>query len=105
MTDHTEPSNISPSDPAEPTQSPDRRGLYIKTFGCQMNEYDSQKLAKILESNYQLVEAPEQADLILVNTCSVREKPEHKLYSLLGEVRDLKARKPGVMVGVGGCVA
>jgi len=105
MTDHTEPSNISPSNPAEPTQSPDRRGLYIKTFGCQMNEYDSQKLAKILESNYQLVEAPEQADLILVNTCSVREKPEHKLYSLLGEVRDLKARKPGVMVGVGGCVA
>ena len=84
---------------------PSRQGLYIKTFGCQMNEYDSQKLAKILESDYELVAAPEDADLILVNTCSVRDKPEQKLYSLLGEVRDLKARKPGVMIGVGGCVA
>jgi tRNA-2-methylthio-N6-dimethylallyladenosine synthase len=70
-----------------------------------MNEYDSQKLAKILETEYELVAAPEEADLILVNTCSVRDKPEQKLYSLLGEVRDLKARKPGVMIGVGGCVA
>lgn len=82
-----------------------RAGLYIRTFGCQMNEYDSEKLAKILESQYQLVDHPSKAKLILVNTCSVREKPEHKLFSLLGELRQYKTADPEVMIGVGGCVA
>lgn len=80
-------------------------GVYIRTFGCQMNEYDSQKLAKILEGNYQQVGTPEEAELILINTCSVREKPEHKLYSLLGEVREFKRQNRNVLIGVGGCVA
>jgi tRNA-2-methylthio-N6-dimethylallyladenosine synthase len=82
-----------------------RPGLYIRTFGCQMNEYDSQKLAKIFEGSHRLVGAPEEAELILLNTCSVREKPEHKLYSLLGEVKELKEKNRDVMIGVGGCVA
>lgn len=79
--------------------------LYIKTFGCQMNEYDSEKLAAILEESYELVQSPDQASLILINTCSVREKPEHKLFSLLGELRPLKRRNPELLIGVGGCVA
>jgi tRNA-2-methylthio-N6-dimethylallyladenosine synthase len=82
-----------------------KKGVYIRTFGCQMNEYDSQKLARILESGYRMVENPEEAQLILVNTCSVREKPENKLYSLLGQIRKLKNNREDVMVGVGGCVA
>ena len=80
-------------------------GLYIRTFGCQMNEYDSSKLAKLLEEDYTLVQSPEKAGLILVNTCSVREKPEQKLYSLLGQLRPLKEQNPDLIVGVGGCVA
>jgi tRNA-2-methylthio-N6-dimethylallyladenosine synthase len=83
----------------------ERKSVYIRTFGCQMNEYDSQKLAKILEGEYDLVSTPEEAELILINTCSVREKPEHKLYSLLGQVKKLKGDRSKVMVGVGGCVA
>ncbi|MBN8550672.1 MAG: tRNA (N6-isopentenyl adenosine(37)-C2)-methylthiotransferase MiaB, partial [Deltaproteobacteria bacterium] len=75
------------------------------TFGCQMNEYDSQKLAKVLEPGYTSVDTPEAADLIVINTCSVREKPEAKLFSMLGEMKQLKAHKPHLMVGVGGCVA
>lgn len=82
-----------------------KKALFIKTHGCQMNEYDSQKLIKILEDDYYPVNDAEQAQLILVNTCSVRDKPEQKLYSLLGELRELKQEYPGVMVGVGGCVA
>jgi tRNA-2-methylthio-N6-dimethylallyladenosine synthase len=85
--------------------SRERRGVYIRTFGCQMNEYDSQKLEKILEPNYFSVDAPEKADLVLINTCSVREKPEHKLFSLLGEMKELKSQNPDLMIGVGGCVA
>lgn len=82
-----------------------KRALYIRTFGCQMNEYDSEKLERILEPRYTRVDAPEKADLVLINTCSVREKPEHKLFSLLGEMRELKQQNPALMVGVGGCVA
>jgi tRNA-2-methylthio-N6-dimethylallyladenosine synthase len=80
------------------------KNLYIKTFGCQMNEYDSLKLAKILESEYKLVETPEEADLIFINTCSVRDKAEKKVYSLLGSFKRLKKKKK-VVIGVGGCVA
>lgn len=79
--------------------------MYIRTFGCAMNEHDTQKLYKILEKEYHPVDAPEKADLVLINTCSVREKPEQKLYSMLGEMRELKATNPKMMVGVCGCVA
>lgn len=82
-----------------------RQGVYIRTYGCQMNEHDTQKLYKILEKEYQPVDSPDKADLVLINTCSVREKPEQKLYSVLGEMKELKSEKPGLMVGVCGCVA
>lgn len=80
-------------------------GLYIRTFGCQMNEYDSEKLAKILENQYRRVNNPEEAELVLINTCSVREKPEHKVYSILGQINELKQQNKDLMIGVGGCVA
>jgi tRNA-2-methylthio-N6-dimethylallyladenosine synthase len=81
--------------------------LYIKTFGCQMNEYDSEKMADVLREShgYQLTEKPEDADLLLVNTCSIREKAQEKVFSELGRWRRWKEQKPGVMIGVGGCVA
>jgi len=80
-------------------------GVFIKTFGCQMNEYDSEKLMTILDGKYRPVDTPEEAKLLLVNTCSVREKPEHKLYSYVGKLRELKLEDPEVLIGVGGCVA
>jgi len=80
-------------------------GVYIKTFGCQMNEYDSEKLLKLVEPRFFPVDAPDKAELILINTCSVRDKPEQKLYSLLGEMKILKDQNPNVLIGVGGCVA
>ena len=82
-----------------------KQGVYIRTFGCQMNEYDTQKLYKILEKDYQPVETPEQADLVLINTCSVRDKPEQKLYSMLGQLKGMRETRPNMMVGVCGCVA
>lgn len=85
--------------------SVDRKSLYIKTYGCQMNVYDSDKLEKILEDKYSVVPTPEEADLILLNTCSVRDKPEQKLYSLLGRYQGLKDDNPDLLIGVGGCVA
>lgn len=88
----------------EPKQ--DKQGVYIRTFGCQMNEYDTQKLYKILEKDYRPVDAPDKADLVLINTCSVRDKPEQKLYSILGELKGIKRdARPEMMVGVCGCVA
>ena len=79
--------------------------VYIKTFGCQMNEYDSDKMADVLAAaqGYEPTTDVEQADLILFNTCSVREKAQEKVFSDLGRVRHLK--KKGVLIGVGGCVA
>jgi len=81
--------------------------LYIKTFGCQMNEYDSDKMADVLRAShgYQRIENPEDADLLLVNTCSIREKAQEKVFSELGRWRQLKDKKPGIVIGVGGCVA
>jgi tRNA-2-methylthio-N6-dimethylallyladenosine synthase len=80
--------------------------LFIKSFGCQMNEHDSQKIASILEEEgYELTEDPEKADCIILNTCSVREKPERKVYSALGRLLPLKRKKPSLLIGVGGCVA
>ncbi len=79
--------------------------VYIETYGCQMNEDDSERMLRLLESSqYVETKEPHQADLILINTCSVREKPEHKLYSALGRFKRLKEEK-GVLLGVTGCVA
>ena len=88
---------------------PDRpetgKKVYIKTFGCQMNEYDSGKMGDVLQAaqGYEPTDDPEQADLILFNTCSVREKAQEKVFSDLGRVKHLKEK--GVLIGVGGCVA
>ncbi len=81
--------------------------LYIKTFGCQMNEYDSAKMAEVLAHSHglQLTDTPEQADVLLLNSCSIREKASEKLFSDLGRWRELKEARPGVVIGVGGCVA
>src|SRR5271157_248244 len=81
--------------------------VYIKTFGCQMNEYDSSKMQEVLEAadGMTRTENPAEADLLLVNTCSVREKAQEKVFSLLGEWRQLKQLRPHVVIGVGGCVA
>ena len=81
--------------------------LYIKTFGCQMNEYDSSKMRDVLEAAEGMTRTdnPEEADVLLVNTCSVREKAQEKVFSLLGEWRLLKQQRPHVIIGVGGCVA
>ena len=85
--------------------SPPHKKVFIKTFGCQMNEYDSDKMADVLAAaeGYEATSDPEQADLILFNTCSVREKAQEKVFSDLGRVKHLKER--GVLIGVGGCVA
>ncbi|MBQ4814520.1 tRNA (N6-isopentenyl adenosine(37)-C2)-methylthiotransferase MiaB [Pseudoalteromonas luteoviolacea] len=81
--------------------------LHIKTWGCQMNEYDSQKMADLLDSTngYQLTEEAEQADVILLNTCSIREKAQEKVFHQLGRWKLLKEDNPDLVIGVGGCVA
>ncbi len=81
--------------------------LYIKTFGCQMNEYDSEKMADVLRAShgYELTATPEEADVLLVNTCSIREKAQEKVFSQLGRWREFKEQKPELLIGVGGCVA
>jgi tRNA-2-methylthio-N6-dimethylallyladenosine synthase len=81
--------------------------VYIKTFGCQMNEYDSSKMQDVLEAARGMTRTDDetQADVLLVNTCSVREKAQEKVFSLLGEWRLLKQQRPDVVIGVGGCVA
>jgi len=81
--------------------------VYIKTFGCQMNEYDSAKMAEVLSAShgYTPAERPEEADVLLLNTCSVREKAQEKVFSQLGLWRQLKNGHPDLVIGVGGCVA
>lgn len=81
--------------------------LHIKTFGCQMNEYDSSRMADLLHTShgYEVTTQPENADVLLLNTCSVREKAQEKVFSQLGQWRRIKARKPNLVIGVGGCVA
>jgi tRNA-2-methylthio-N6-dimethylallyladenosine synthase len=81
--------------------------VYLKTHGCQMNEYDSARMADVLRSagGYEPTDDPGNADLLLLNTCSVREKAQEKVFSLLGKWRLLKLARPGVIIGVGGCVA
>ncbi len=81
--------------------------LYISTFGCQMNEYDSARMADVLRESdgFELTAEPDQADVVLLNTCSVREKAQEKVFSHLGQWRLLKRRRPELVIGVGGCVA
>jgi tRNA-2-methylthio-N6-dimethylallyladenosine synthase len=82
------------------------RKLYIQTYGCQMNQYDSERIANLMRRfNYTLTERAEIADLIVLNTCSVREKAEQKVYSALGSWKELKEKNEDLVIGVGGCVA
>jgi tRNA-2-methylthio-N6-dimethylallyladenosine synthase len=84
-----------------------QKKVFIKTFGCQMNEYDSDKMADVLREaeGYVKTDSPEEADIVLLNTCSVREKAQEKVFSDLGRLREIKAARPGMIIGVGGCVA
>ncbi len=97
---------ISPA-AADSTASPRPKKVFIKTFGCQMNEYDSDKMLDVLSDSEGMVKTdrPEDADVILFNTCSVREKAQEKVFHDLGRVRPLKALNPNLVIGVGGCVA
>ena len=81
--------------------------LYVKTFGCQMNEYDSSKMLDVLRDSHDMepTSDPEEADVLLLNTCSVREKAQEKVFSQLGRWRQIKERRPEMIIGVGGCVA
>ncbi|MCM8595915.1 tRNA (N6-isopentenyl adenosine(37)-C2)-methylthiotransferase MiaB [Accumulibacter sp.] len=83
------------------------RKLFIRTFGCQMNEYDSDRMADVLAASEEIVrtDRPEDADIILFNTCSVREKAQERVFHDLGRVRPLKKARPDLVIGVGGCVA
>ena len=79
---------------------------YIQTYGCQMNEHDSYRMEEVLkQEGYALCDGPEEASLVLVNTCSVRHNPENKVYSLMGRMRERKLKNPDVIIGVAGCVA
>jgi len=90
-----------------PVDAPAKKKLFIRTFGCQMNEYDSDKMADVLneDQGLELTQDVDEADVILFNTCSVREKAQEKVFSDLGRVQHLKKAKPHLVIGVGGCVA
>src|SRR5258708_12492606 len=80
--------------------------LHLITYGCQMNEYDSERVAGLLkQERYELTDRPEDADLILLNTCSIREKAEDKVFSQLGILRNLKRERPDLVIGVIACMA
>ena len=82
--------------------------VFIRTFGCQMNEYDSEKMLAVLADQHggiEQVNEPDDADIILFNTCSVREKAQEKVFSDLGRVKPIKQKNPNVIIGVAGCVA
>lgn len=89
------------------TNTKPARKLFIRTFGCQMNEYDSDKMIDVLndDSPIEITDSPDNADIILFNTCSVREKAQEKVFSDLGRVKHLKEHNPNLVIGVGGCVA
>ncbi|MGH8027039.1 MAG: tRNA (N6-isopentenyl adenosine(37)-C2)-methylthiotransferase MiaB, partial [Pseudoxanthomonas sp.] len=102
---HPSPSSVDGN--ALPAAPPVRGKLYIKTHGCQMNEYDSSKMADVLADSdgLELTDNPEDADVILINTCSIREKAQEKVFSQLGRWKSLKKDGKPVLIGVGGCVA
>ncbi|MFP5383479.1 MAG: tRNA (N6-isopentenyl adenosine(37)-C2)-methylthiotransferase MiaB [Gammaproteobacteria bacterium] len=97
-----DPRTASPASAGKPP-----RKLFIETHGCQMNEYDSARMADLLEvsEGIELTDNPDEADILLMNTCSVREKAQEKVFSELGRWKQLKQKKPGLVIGVGGCVA
>ena len=104
----------TPEQPAKPADAPRQQAttaegkrVFIRTFGCQMNEYDSAKMLDVLNETggARMVTSPEDADIILFNTCSVREKAQEKVFSDLGRVKHLKEQNPDLVIGVGGCVA
>ena len=102
------PPAASPSASSQPAAGAPAPGkLFIKTHGCQMNEYDSDKMAAVLgaEHGLTLTDDESEADVILINTCSIREKAQEKVFSQLGRWKPLKKRNPAVIIGVGGCVA
>ncbi|HEU0231314.1 MAG TPA: tRNA (N6-isopentenyl adenosine(37)-C2)-methylthiotransferase MiaB [Burkholderiaceae bacterium] len=108
MQDTTSPSpDTASGDSIAPRDASRPRKLFIRTFGCQMNEYDSDKMADILHADQGIerTNTPEDADVILFNTCSVREKAQEKVFSDLGRVQHLKRENPDLIIGVGGCVA
>jgi len=92
---------------AKPAEAPTPTRVHIKTHGCQMNEYDSARMLDLLRESRaaELVDTPEQADILVLNTCSIREKAQEKVFHQLGRWRGLKAANPGVKIAVGGCVA
>ena len=89
------------------TESATHKKLYIKTHGCQMNEYDSSRIKDLLGESHNMIttDDPEEADVLLVNTCSIREKAQEKLFHQLGRWKKLKTKNPNLIIGVGGCVA
>ncbi|MDX1498228.1 MAG: tRNA (N6-isopentenyl adenosine(37)-C2)-methylthiotransferase MiaB, partial [Salinisphaeraceae bacterium] len=81
--------------------------VYVQTWGCQMNEYDSSRMVDALAAagGAEAAKTPEEADILLLNTCSIREKAQEKVFSQLGRWKHLKAKRPELIIGVGGCVA
>src|SRR3546814_8441505 len=112
MTEHL-PAGPAPASPAAPARGkpaaglPAAKKLYIQTHGCQMNEYDSARMADVLAAadGLELTDDVTEADVVLVNTCSIREKAQEKVFSQLGRWKSLKADGKPVIIGVGGCVA
>jgi tRNA-2-methylthio-N6-dimethylallyladenosine synthase len=87
-------------------QPPPSRRVYIQNFGCQMNAYDVSRMAEVLRlDGFEPVDSAEEADLVILNSCSIREKSEHKVQSAAGRLRELKARRPSLTLAIGGCVA
>ena len=99
-------SDLAVTSPEETTTKPTKK-LFIQTHGCQMNEYDSSRMRDLLGQSHQMVatDNPDEADVLLINTCSIREKAQEKLFHQLGRWKHLKAKNPNVVIGVGGCVA
>ena len=100
------PPLLNPAD-SKPFMTDQVKKLYIKTHGCQMNEYDSSRMADMLGESHkmEITDNPEEADVILLNTCSIREKAQEKVFHELGRWKPLKAKNPNLKIGVGGCVA
>src|ERR671929_2289177 len=89
-----------------PGDAPARRKYFIRTFGCQMNEHDSERLAGLLAAEgMEPAGSPEEADVVVLNTCCVRENADNKLYGHLGHLKALKRKRPGLQIAVGGCLA
>jgi len=105
---NTKPPSASSSSSSNPSATlQPKRKLFIKTFGCQMNEYDSSRISDVLENSHdlELTDVAEDADVLLLNTCSIREKAQEKVFSQLGRWKNWKTDKPDLVIGVGGCVA